>query len=122
MALDANDLQQLAAFVRQEVDAGIAQVRKDMGKESAPAAPEQDRASVVGVPDVPPDAGPEYWVHLANGDVITSYDSASTAVEVGGVGVPVVGRYQIPDGYEVTNDPGAMANPSPVAPATEVAQ
>ena len=116
MALDANDLQQLAAFVRQEVHQAVA----DIKAEPAAGAPVQDRASVVGVPDVPPDAGPEYWVHLANGDVITSYDSASTAVEVGGVGVPVIGRYQIPDGYEVTNDPAALANPSPAAPVTEV--
>jgi hypothetical protein len=116
MALDANDLQQLAAFVRQEVHQAVADIKAE------PGAPVQSRESLVGVPDVAPDAGPEYWVHLANGDVITSYDSASTAVEVGGVGVPVIGRFQIPDGYEVTNDPAALANPSPVAPVTEVAQ
>ena|ERR1700677_3758581 len=118
MALDANDLQQLAAFVRQEVHQAVADIKTGLGA----GTPVQSRESLVGVPDVAPDAGPEYWVHLANGDVITSYDSGSTAVEVGGVGVPVIGRFQIPEGYEVTNDPAALANPSPAAPVTEVAQ
>lgn len=36
-----------------------------------------------------------HWLHLANGDVITA---RGTATHVGGV--PVIGSYDIPEGYE----------------------
>lgn len=51
----------------------------------------QDRISQVGKPDVDPEAGPEYYVHLANGEVVKSFDSASTHVE----GQLVIGRYPV---------------------------
>jgi len=65
---------------------------------SQPAAPEptpdqvaQDRIAVVGKPDVDPEAGPEFYIHLADGEVIKSFDSSSTHVN----GVLVIGRYQV---------------------------
>jgi hypothetical protein len=97
VAFSPEELAQLGAFVEQKVAAGVEAIRGEFQHQS-PAA-EVDRASVVGIPDVPEDAGPSYWVHLANGDVIESQDSASTHVDVGGVAVPVTGRYQIPAGY-----------------------
>lgn len=56
-----------------------------------------NRVSVVGKPDVDPEAGPKFYVHLANGDVVESYDSSSTHMAVEGSDAPVlvIGRYQI---------------------------
>ena|SRR5271154_4327898 len=93
MPFTQDDLAQLATFVRTEVQTAVSAFQ-----DAKPAATAADRASVVGVPDVAPDAGPMYWVHLADGSVIESYDSGSTHVDVGGVGVQVIGRYQIPEG------------------------
>lgn len=62
--------------------------------EPAPPTPEeeaQSRVSEVGKPDVDPEAGPEYYVHLANGEVVKSFDSASTHVG----GQLVIGRYPV---------------------------
>jgi len=74
---------------------------KALLSESAPAAapapeptPEQvaqDRVSVVGKPDVDPEAGPEFYVHLADGQVVRSFDSSSTHVD----GQLVIGRYAV---------------------------
>lgn len=62
---------------------------------AAAPAPEQSRAAVVGVPDVDPEAGPEYYVHLADGSVVVTHDSASTHLpNEAGESVAVIGRYQ----------------------------
>jgi hypothetical protein len=115
MPFTADDLAQLGVFVAQEVEKGISTIRADLHKnqpqEKTPEQAASERAAVVGIPDVPADAGPLYWVHLANGDVIESRDSSSTHIDVGGVTVPVTGRWEIPE--------NAQTQP---APAAEVAQ
>jgi hypothetical protein len=61
----------------------------------AAAAAATSRDSIVGIPDVPFDAGPEYYVHLANGHVVRSHDSGSTHMEDNGETVLVTGRYPV---------------------------
>lgn len=97
MSFTPEDLAQLGEFITAKVEAGVAAVRADLDRGKTPEQAAAERSAVVGIPDVPPDAGPEYWVHLANGDVITSHDSQSTHMEADGVTVPVIGRYQIPE-------------------------
>ena len=93
MAFTSEDLAQLGQFVRQTVTEALA--------ESAPPEPTAEqqaatRASVVGIPDVPHDAGPLFYIHLADGSpVFTSHDSTSTHMESGGKPVAVIGRYQV---------------------------
>jgi hypothetical protein len=67
------------------LEAITAQVRAEM-----PAVPENH-----GEPDPANslEGAPFYYVHLANGDVMESQDSASTHVDVDGVSVAVIGRY-----------------------------
>lgn len=99
------DLAQLGEFIDQKIKAGVEDMRQHLTP--APQTAEQQaaaRASIVGVPDVPHDAGPEYWVHLANGDVITSHDSVSTHMKVDGQQVQVTGRFQVPDGYKTERE------------------
>lgn len=97
MAFSPEDLQQLAGFVRQEVASGVDALKAQMNKAKTPEQAAAERAAVVGIPDVAPDAGPLYWVHLANGDVIESHDSSSTHMDVNGVTVPVTGRWEMPE-------------------------
>lgn len=86
MAFSPDDLASLGQFIGNEIDKRFA----------AAAPPPPDRASQVGVPDVPFDAGPEFYVHLANGEVIKSYDSGSTHMPGSdGSTVQVIGRYQV---------------------------
>ena len=102
MALEQSDLAQLGAFFRQaaeEVKADILQIVEQRIGEveaSVPApAPETPREAVVGKPDVDPEAGPEFYIHLADGQVIISRDSASTHMAgPDGQPVQVIGRYQ----------------------------
>jgi hypothetical protein len=100
MALTPEDLEALAGFIEGKVKdvAGelLAQAKGDAEAAIAGAAV-QNRVSVVGKPDVDPEAGPQYYVHLANGKVIESYDSGSThmADPDTGTQVAVIGRYQI---------------------------
>jgi hypothetical protein len=88
MPLTSEDLAQLSDFIDSRITATAVA--------HAPTAEqaEQSRAAVVGIPDVPADAGPEFWIHLANGDTIVSHDSGSTHVDVDGEPVAVIGRYQ----------------------------
>jgi hypothetical protein len=88
MALSQEDLASLGAFIDSRIAA------------SAPVpAPVSDtvpdRVSQVGKPDVDPEAGPLYYVHLADGSVVESYDSASTHIESNGKTLLVIGRYQV---------------------------
>jgi hypothetical protein len=96
MPFTQEDLAQLASFVKNEVETAVEAVRADFGsREAAPATP-ADRASVVGVPDVDPESGPEFYIHLADGTVVTSYDSGSTHMPgKDGEAVQVIGRYQV---------------------------
>jgi photosystem II stability/assembly factor-like uncharacterized protein len=93
MSFTQEDLAQLASFVKSEVESAIGAVRAEHeNREQTPA----DRASVVGVPDVDPEAGPEYYIHLADGTVLTSYDAGSTHMPgKDGEPVQVIGRYQV---------------------------
>jgi hypothetical protein len=100
MALTQEDLEALAGFIEGKVKdvAGelISQAKADV-EAAAEGNAVQNRVSVVGKPDVDPEAGPQYYVHLANGKVIESYDSASTHMSDPDSGdqVAVIGRYQI---------------------------
>jgi hypothetical protein len=83
MALTAEDLEQIKALMASQAPA------------EAPAAPkvrdESDRMTEAAA-DVPP----AYYVHLADGRVLESNDSASTHID----GVQVIGRYPIEDRSE----------------------
>src|SRR6185437_12410963 len=83
MALTAEELQQVLDVINNQP--------KPEAPEPTPEQAAQDRVSVVGKPDTDPEAGPEYWIHLADGEVLKSFDSASTHVN----GVLVIGRYQV---------------------------
>ena len=107
MALESGDLQAIKDFFGGELKSveerllGVVESRIGGAAGPAPAEPQtaeeaaQARVSVVGVPDVPPDAGPEYYVHLADGEVVVTHDSASTHLpNEAGEPVQVIGRYQ----------------------------
>lgn len=90
MALTQEDLAALGAFIDQKIHAAI---QEPEPREQTAA----DRASQVGVPDVPFDAGPLFYLHLANGDVIQSHDSASTHLRADdGSTQQIIGRYEVP--------------------------
>lgn len=82
MPFTAEDLQQLGEFVD-------AKVRAAVGEATAPPAPPPDDPAVA----VTKEAAPYYYVHLADGKVLESQDSASTHMDVDGILVPVIGRY-----------------------------
>jgi hypothetical protein len=94
MALTQEDLALLGNFIKDEVRKTVSATAPAPVTEEEAA---QTRASIVGVPDVDPNAGPDYYVHLANGKVITSKDSASTHVADPDDGSTqlVIGRYQV---------------------------
>lgn len=104
MALDSNDLQAIKDFFGGELKSveerllGVVEKRIEGAAgvpAETPAAAVQDRASIVGVPDVPADAGPEYYVHLADGSVVVSHDTGSTHMQnEAGESLAVIGRYQ----------------------------
>jgi hypothetical protein len=99
MALDKADLEALGGFIRQEIATVVEGVEARLTQQVADAAPAEaapvDRASVVGKPDVDPESGPDYYVHLADGSVVVSKDSASTHMaNESGDSVAVIGRYQ----------------------------
>jgi hypothetical protein len=80
MALTPEDLELLGSFIDKKI-AG-----------AAPAA--SDRTAKVGTPDVDPEAGPLYWIHLADGSVLESHDSGSTHMLSGsGKTELVIGRF-----------------------------
>lgn len=102
MALSAEDLAALGEFVRKEVSDGISAFKGSLPEAEKAAAPTAEeavnaRVAQVGAPDVAPDAGPEYYVHLANGKVITTHDSASTHIADPDDGSTqlVIGRFQV---------------------------
>lgn len=94
MAFSEDDLKTLAGFVggivKDEVAAAVSGMKAEL-----PAAVEQNRTAIVGAPDVDPEAGPLFWLHLADGSVVESRDSSSTHLaNDAGESVPVIGRYQ----------------------------
>lgn len=90
MALTQEDLKELGQFIDARVSNAVAAAAEDRQAQTP-----TERASVVGKPDVDPEAGPKYWVHLANGDVTETYDAGSTHLpDADGNPVLVIGRYQ----------------------------
>lgn len=97
MALTPEDLQQLGAFLDQKIEQKLgahseAQAEAQAATSEANAAKDYTRSA--GVPDVDPTAGPWYYVHLANGDVVETQDSGATHMDVDGETVGVIGRFQ----------------------------
>lgn len=91
MAFTAEDLELLGSFIDKKITAAV----ESHAPAEVPAAEPLPREAQVGVPDVPFDAGPLYWIHLANGEVIQSHDSASTHMpDAEGRTQLVIGRYQ----------------------------
>lgn len=80
MALSEEELQQLAEYMA--------------ARQPQPESQPENTVAQTGRPDVDPEAGPTYYVHLANGDVIESKDSGATHMGVDGETVAVIGRYQ----------------------------
>lgn len=94
MALDKADLELLGQFIDQRISGVIGDLEANREQKNAEKAA-QNRDSVVGVPDVHPDSGPMFYVHLANGEVVESRDSSSTHVANSeGEPIQVIGRYQ----------------------------
>jgi len=90
MPFTPEDLAVLGGFIESKV-ASLISSRTD-----APAAEPVPREALVGVPDVPFDAGPLYYVHLANGEIVQSHDSASTHLaDTDGRTQLVIGRYPV---------------------------
>lgn len=93
MALTPEDLAQI-----KELFAGQPAATPSAPAETPEQAAEREAREYrlkAGNPDVDPEAGPDYYVHLANGDVITTKDSGSTHMSVDGETVAVIGRYQV---------------------------
>jgi hypothetical protein len=98
MALSAEELEQLGRFIESRaatVFEGLLADAESRKSASTAANAAATREAIVGRPDVNPDAGPEFYVHLADGSVITSHDSGSTHMEADGKPVQVIGRYQV---------------------------
>lgn len=96
MAFSPEDLKALGDYVTEIVRSEIDQAKpaEPTPEEMAQSAANEQRLKA-GVPDVDPEAGPDYYVHLANGDVITTKDSGSTHMSVDGETIAVIGRYQV---------------------------
>jgi hypothetical protein len=96
MALEQSELDQLKGFFEQGFQAVEKRILDTVAGQIADVTPAPaDRASLVGKPDVNPEAGPEYYVHLADGSVVVTRDSASTHMaNADGESVAVIGRYQ----------------------------
>lgn len=90
MALTPEDLDVLGGFLDKKLTAFKSDLENADQEKTL-----KDRDATVGLPDVDPDAGPEFYVHLADGSVVTTRDSASTHLSgTDGVPVAVIGRYQ----------------------------
>jgi hypothetical protein len=93
MALTPEDLETLGLFIDKKLDEHT-ESQAQMTEEHAKGDAAKDYTRLAGVPQVDPEAGPDYYVHLANGDVIESKDAGATHMEVDGETVAVIGRYQ----------------------------
>lgn len=97
MALTSEELSQLGSFIKTEVGNAAADLRRELTpREPTPDELSAQRVGVVGAPEIDPEAGPLFYVHLANGQVVESHDSSSTHV-AGDDGTTqlVIGRYQV---------------------------
>jgi len=89
MAFTEEDLVQLGKFIETKITDGLA-----VAHDAAVVASEVSREFLVGKPEVSPTAGPEYYVHLADGSVVVTHDSGSTHMaNAAGDQMLVVGRY-----------------------------
>lgn len=85
MALTAEDLQQLGDFIDGKISAAVTGAVADA---TTPKPQTNDE------PQNQPENQPEFWVHLADGSVLVTRDSASTHMENDkGETVQVIGRY-----------------------------
>jgi hypothetical protein len=92
MALTEEDFAALGRFIDSKFESKAAEPAPEPSAEQVA----QDRVSVVGKPDTDPEAGPEFYVHLANGNVVKSFDSSSSHLpDSEGVSQLVIGRYQV---------------------------
>ena len=91
MALSEEDFKALGSFIEGKIQGAFQAKADEPAPEPTPEQAAQDRVSVVGKTDTDPEAGPEFYIHLADGEVLKSFDSASTHVN----GVLVIGRYQV---------------------------
>jgi hypothetical protein len=90
MALTPEDLEALGSFIDSKLKSAFGEAEKVRAEDA-----EKSRDATVGIPDVDPDAGPEFYIHLADGSVVTSHDSSSTHLpDNDGTPVAVIGRYQ----------------------------
>jgi hypothetical protein len=110
MSFSPEELAQLGQFIDQKISAAVSQ---------GPPAPEPaNRESQVGKAEVPFDAGPLYYLHLANGTVLTSHDSSSTHMPGDdGSTQPIIGRFQVPP--DALNDDGTLKSDGPALTAGE---
>ena len=92
-ALDAMIANRVKSIVGDEVRAQAPSALPEQTEEEKQAEADREYTLKAGRPDVDPESGPEYYVHLANGDVITTRDSGSTHMSVDGETVAVIGRY-----------------------------
>jgi hypothetical protein len=101
MALETADLEALGKFISQEVSKAVGDLETKLTENPpAPAAadprirPPEMQGTTDAANAVTEDS-PKYYVHLANGDVVTSADSASTHLDIDGESVAVIGRYKV---------------------------
>lgn len=94
MALTQEDLAALGSLISSEAGKLVGDLRSELeGKLTAAAV----KAENHGAPDAANDtaSAPDYYVHLANGDVIVSKDAGSTHMTVDGKSVQVIGHYTV---------------------------
>jgi hypothetical protein len=97
MALTPEDLAALSDMIGKTVDQKLethTATQAQVSQEQATANAALDYTRQAGTPAADPNAGPDYYVHLANGDVIETKDAGATHMEVDGETVAVIGRFQ----------------------------
>jgi hypothetical protein len=99
VALTEDDLKALGSFIKQETSQLLEEFKADYAKDAAQTQADQavaSRDATVGKPEVDPEAGPKFYVHLADGSIVQSFDSQSTHMaNEAGEPVAVIGRYQM---------------------------
>jgi hypothetical protein len=88
-------MQQLGEFIDSRIRQNAPAAPPELTEEEKAKKAELDQRLMAGVPTVDPEAGPDYYVHLANGDTIVTKDSGSTHMGVDGETVAVIGRYMV---------------------------
>ena len=88
MPFSPEDLAQLGAFVKSEVESAVA---SQVAVATAPKAETNTEAQNL------PENQPDYYVHLANGKVVTSKDAGSTHMTDPDTGetVQVIGHFPV---------------------------